>query len=158
MKASTKPKKPANTAFYLNDILRMEDFSRESIEEVLQTASRMEKLAPEQKGHILSGKIVATLFFEPSTRTRLSFESATYRLGGQVIGFADSKNTSLAKGESFADTIRMIDDYADVLVIRHSREEAAEEAARISFKPVINAGDGTHQHPTQALLDLYTIR
>jgi len=106
----------------------------------------------------LSGKIVATAFFEPSTRTRLSFTAAAYKLGAEVLGFDTAASTSVAKGESLEDTIRMISSYADVIVLRHPEVGAAERAAAVSTVPVINAGDGTGQHPTQSMMDLYTIR
>jgi aspartate carbamoyltransferase catalytic subunit len=108
--------------------------------------------------HTLDGKIMATLFFEPSTRTRLSFESAMYRYGGNCIGFAEPKVTSVEKGENLADTVRVVESYADVLVIRHPLEGAARLAAEFASVPVINAGTGAEEHPTQAMLDLYTIR
>ena len=106
----------------------------------------------------LEGKILGTLFFEPSTRTRLSFEAAMHRLGGRVIGFASAEGTSVEKGETLADTVRMAEAYSDALVLRHPNEGAARLAAEFSRKPVINAGDGAGQHPTQTLLDLYTDR
>ena len=108
--------------------------------------------------HILDGKIMATLFFEPSTRTRLSFESAMYRFGGNCIGFAEPKVASVQKGENLADTVRTVENYADVLIIRHPLEGAARLAAEFASVPVINAGTGAEEHPTQAMLDLYTIR
>jgi aspartate carbamoyltransferase catalytic subunit len=107
---------------------------------------------------MLRGKILATAFFEPSTRTRLSFESAMYRLGGTCVGFADPKAAAVEKGENLADTVRVVENYADVLVIRHPLEGAARLAAEFASVPVINAGSGAEEHPTQALLDLYTIR
>ncbi len=107
---------------------------------------------------MLRGKIMATLFFEPSTRTRLSFESAMTRLGGTALGFAEPKGTSVEKGENLADTVRVVENYADLLVVRHPLEGAARMAAEFSKMPVINAGSGAEEHPTQALLDLYTIR
>ncbi len=107
---------------------------------------------------MLHGKIMATLFFEPSTRTRLSFESAMTRLGGTALGFAEPKGTSVEKGENLADTVRVVENYADLLVVRHPLEGAARMAAEFSKVPVINAGSGAEEHPTQALLDLYTIR
>src|SRR5437879_10100977 len=107
---------------------------------------------------MLRGKIMATLFFEASTRTRLSFESAMSRLGGTSLGFSETKGTSVEKGENLADTVRVVENYADVLVVRHPLEGAARMAAEFSKIPVINAGSGAEEHPTQALLDLYTIR
>jgi len=108
--------------------------------------------------HGLDGKIMATLFFEPSTRTRLSFESAMYRYGGKCLGFAEPKVASVQKGENLADTVRVVESYADVLVIRHQLEGAARLAAEFASIPVINAGTGAEEHPTQAMLDLYTMR
>jgi aspartate carbamoyltransferase catalytic subunit len=139
------------------DIVSIRDFSREEIDYVLQMTDVVEPMA--RKGsHALDGKIMATLFFEPSTRTRLSFESAMYRYGGKCIGFAEPKGTSVEKGENLADTVRVVESYADVLVIRHSLEGAARLAAEFASVPVINAGTGAEEHPTQALLDLYTLR
>ncbi|MCI9405987.1 MAG: aspartate carbamoyltransferase [Oscillospiraceae bacterium] len=133
------------------------DFTAEQLEDLFCLADRI-IARPDQYAHSCSGKILATLFFEPSTRTRLSFEAAMERLGGKVLGFADSASSSATKGESIADTIRMISCYADIAAIRHPAEGAAHVAALHSFIPVINAGDGGHQHPTQTLTDLYTIR
>ncbi len=137
------------------DIISIRDFSVEEIEYLLETASMLESRKPEP---LLEGKILATLFFEPSTRTRLSFESAMRRLGGEVIGFSRPSGTSVAKGESLVDTIRTVESYADIIVIRHPREGSARLAGEVSSKPIINAGDGSNQHPTQTLLDLYTIK
>lgn len=139
------------------DIVSIKDFSREEIDYVLQMTDVVEPMA--KKGsHSLDGKIMATLFFEPSTRTRLSFESAMYRLGGKCLGFAEPKVASVEKGENLADTVRVVESYADVLVIRHSLEGAARLAAEFASVPVINAGTGAEEHPTQAMLDLYTMR
>ncbi len=141
------------------DVISIRDFSREDIEFVLKTAERLERELKE-KGHLdyATGKILATLFFEPSTRTRLSFESAMHRLGGSVIGFSEASSTSVRKGESLRDTIKTVEQYSDVIVIRHPKEGAARLAAEVADIPVINAGDGSNQHPTQTLLDLYTIK
>ena len=139
------------------DIVSIKDFSREEIDYVLKTTDFLEPMA--RKGsHGLDGKIMATLFFEPSTRTRLSFESAMYRHGGNCIGFAEPKVSSVEKGENLADTVRVVESYADILVIRHPLEGAARLAADFASVPVINAGTGAEEHPTQAMLDLYTIR
>ncbi len=139
------------------DIVSIKDFSRAEIDYVLEKTDAVEPIA--KKGsHALDGKIMATLFFEPSTRTRLSFESAMYRYGGNCIGFAEPKVTSVEKGENLADTVRVVESYADVLVIRHPLEGAARLAAEFASVPVINAGTGAEEHPTQAMLDLYTIR
>jgi aspartate carbamoyltransferase catalytic subunit len=138
------------------DIVSIKDFSREEIDYILKTAASMEPIA-RSGSEMLHGKILATLFFEPSTRTRLSFEAAMNKLGGTSIGFAEPKVAAIKKGENLADTIRVVENYADVLVLRHPLEGAARLAAEFSDVPVINAGSGAEEHPTQALLDLYTI-
>jgi len=139
------------------DVVSIKDFSRDEIDYVLKMTDSVEPMA--RKGsHTLDGKIMATLFFEPSTRTRLSFESAMYRSGGNCVGFAEPKVASVQKGENLADTVRVVESYADVLVIRHPLEGAARLAAEFASVPVINAGTGAEEHPTQAMLDLYTIR
>jgi len=139
------------------DIVSIKDFSREEIDFVLQMTDVVEPMA-KNGSHGLDGKIMATLFFEPSTRTRLSFESAMYRYGGKCLGFAEPKVASVQKGENLADTVRVVESYADVLVIRHQLEGAARLAAEFASIPVINAGTGAEEHPTQAMLDLYTMR
>ena len=128
--------------------------SREKIEYLIQMAQEFER-QPNRK--ILDGRVVATLFFEPSTRTRLSFETAANRLGARVIGFADPKVTSGTKGETLKDTIMMVSNYADVIIMRHYLEGAAQYASEIAPVPIMNAGDGANQHPSQTMLDLYTI-
>ncbi len=141
------------------DIVSIRDLSREEIEGILDRAQRMIPYAEGKKTlRSLSEKIVAMAFFEPSTRTRLSFEAAVHRLGGDCLTIADAGGTSLRKGESLYDTIRMLSSYADAIVIRHPNEGSARLAARASDRPVINAGDGAGQHPTQTLLDLATMR
>ncbi|MEM3579437.1 MAG: aspartate carbamoyltransferase [Candidatus Bathyarchaeia archaeon] len=138
------------------DIISIRDFSREEIDYILKIANTMEPLA--QKGSdMLEGKILATLFFEPSTRTRLSFEAAMHKLGGSTIGFAEAEIASVRKGENLADTVRTVENYADVIAIRHPLEGAARLAAEFAKVPIINGGSGAEEHPTQALLDLYTI-
>jgi len=138
------------------DIISIRDFLREEIDYVLKIASTMEPLA--HKGSdMLKGKILATLFFEPSTRTRLSFEAAMHKLGGSTIGFAETEIASVRKGENLADTVRTVENYADVIAIRHPLEGAARLAAEFAKVPIINGGSGAEEHPTQALLDLYTI-
>jgi len=124
--------------------------------ELFEMAKYMEKFA-KSRVDFLRGKVMATAFFEPSTRTRLSFEVAMKRLGGDVIGFGSAEGTSVEKGETLADTIRMLDAYADVIVIRHKYEGAAKLAAEVAESPVVNGGDGAYNHPTQAMLDVYTI-
>jgi len=144
---------------YGKDILRTDLLSDEELELILSTAARFESvLKAGGRLNNMEGQILATLFFEPSTRTRLSFETAMRRLGGQVITVADPKTSSAAKGESLADSMRTVEGYADVIVIRHPQKGSAQEAADAVAVPVINAGDGTGQHPTQALLDVYTIQ
>ena len=140
------------------DIISIKDFSKKEIDYILEYAKKMIPYAKGEKYiDALKGKILSSLFFEPSTRTRLSFESAMNRLGGRSIGFADPSATSQKKGESLADTIRMADAYSDIIVIRHPQEGAARLAAEFAEAPVLNAGDGAGHHPTQCLLDLFTI-
>lgn len=133
------------------------DFTTEELDKLFDLASDIEK-DPQKYAHACDGKILATCFYEPSTRTRLSFESAMLRLGGQVLGFSDAASSSASKGESVSDTIRVISGYADICAMRHPKEGAPMVAAERSGIPVINAGDGGHQHPTQTLTDLLTIR
>lgn len=133
------------------------DFSVEEIDQLLSLASDIEHHLS-QYAHVCDGKILATLFYEPSTRTRLSFESAMLHLGGSVLGFSSANSSSAAKGESVADTIRTVSCYADIAAMRHPKEGSALVASMASNIPVINAGDGGHQHPTQTLTDLMTIR
>lgn len=135
-------------------LVSINDYSKEEILDILLLASEFEK-NPNQKS--LEGKIIATLFFEPSTRTRLSFETAVNRLRGRIIGFSDVATSSSVKGETLHDTIRMVASYADAIVMRHPLEGAARYASEISPVPVVNAGDGANQHPSQTLLDLYSI-
>ncbi len=141
------------------DLVSIRDLSREEIEEILAASRKMIPYAEGSKvSHSLADKIVAMAFFEPSTRTRLSFESAVHRLGGSCVTIADASVTSMRKGESLHDTIRMLSSYADAIVIRHPSEGSARLAARASDRPVLNAGDGAGQHPTQTLLDLATMQ
>lgn len=136
-------------------IVSITDYSKEQILSILDHATTFEA-NPNQ--NILNGKVAATLFFEPSTRTRLSFETAVNRLGGRVIGFSDASTSSSSKGETLNDTIRMVANYADIIIMRHFLEGAARYASEVSNVPVINAGDGSNQHPTQTMLDLFSIR
>jgi len=138
------------------DIISIKDFTREEIDYILTVAGDMEPIA-KSTSDMLRGKILATLFFEPSTRTRLSFEAAMHKLGGDAIGFAEPEIASVKKGENLADTMRVVENYADVIAVRHPLEGAARLAAEFASIPVINAGSGAEEHPTQALLDLYTI-
>ncbi len=137
-----------------SSLVSISDISKEEILRLLQQASYFEE-NPNQK--ILDGKVVATLFFEPSTRTRLSFETAVNRLGGRVIGFSDASTTSSSKGESLKDTIKMVSNYVDLIIMRHYLEGAARYATEVTDVPIINAGDGANQHPSQTMLDLYSI-
>lgn len=136
-------------------LISINDYSREEILRVLDLAVDFEQ---NPSRDILSGKVIATLFFEPSTRTRLSFESAVSRLGGKIIGFSDSASSSATKGESLKDTIKTVCNYSDLIVMRHPIEGSARYASEVASVPIINAGDGANQHPTQTLLDLYSIR
>ncbi len=137
-----------------NSLVTIADHSREKLEYLIRMSAEFEK---HPNRSLLSGKIVATLFFEPSTRTRLSFETAASRLGAKIIGFADPKVTSGTKGETLKDTIMMVSSYADVIVMRHHLEGAARYASEVSPVPILNAGDGANQHPSQTMLDLYSI-
>ncbi len=140
----------------MRSIIDITDLSVAEIDQLLATAQDM-IAAPEKYAHVCQGKKLATLFFEPSTRTRLSFEAAMYELGGHVLGFSDPKSSSASKGESVADTARIVSCYADIIAMRHPKEGAALVAATHAGVPVINAGDGGHCHPTQTLADLLTI-
>ena len=140
------------------DIISLERLSDEEIEYILKKAEGHEASLRKGGSALCKGKVLASLFFEPSTRTRLSFESAMHRLGGGVLGFAEAKGTSTSKGENLADSIRTVESYCDVIAMRHPVEGSAKLAAQVSNVPIINGGDGAHSHPTQTLLDLYTIR
>ncbi|TLD41302.1 MAG: Aspartate carbamoyltransferase [Candidatus Jettenia ecosi] len=142
-------------SFKQRDIISIRHFNKEELLYILDLAKQMERTTYTDT---LKDKILASLFFEPSTRTRLSFESAMQRLGGMVIGFADSGITSVAKGESLRDSVKIIEGYCDIIVLRHYLEGSAQLAADVVNIPVINAGDGANQHPTQTFLDLYTIQ
>jgi len=144
------------SGFRGRDVISILDFSRSELEELFELAEEIEVRGV--GGKPLEGKVMALAFFEPSTRTRLSFETAMKRLGGETIGFTSEEAISVAKGESFIDTIRMLDSYADIIVVRHRYDGAAKLAAEIAENPVINAGDGKQHHPTQAMLDIYTIK
>ena len=138
-----------------NGLVSITDYSKEDILRILDVAAQFES-NPNTK--LLEGKLVATLFFEPSTRTRLSFETAVNRLGGRVIGFSDAATSSSSKGESLKDTSKMVSNYVDLIIMRHPVEGAARYASEVASVPVINAGDGANQHPTQTMLDLYSIK
>lgn len=137
------------------DIISMRDLSKEEILHILDTARYLEE---NPQAELMKGRVVSTLFFEPSTRTRLSFWSAAQRLGAQVLGFDSPDGTSAKKGESLTDTIRMASSYSDIIVMRHPNDGAARLASEVSKVPILNAGDGSNQHPSQTLLDLYTIQ
>ena len=135
-------------------LVNIDDYSREDIFRILESAARFKQ---QPNRDLLQGKVCATLFFEPSTRTRLSFETAVNRLRGRIIGFSDAATSSSTKGESLKDTIMMVSNYADLIIMRHHLEGSARYASEISPVPVVNAGDGSNQHPTQTMLDLFTI-
>lgn len=136
-------------------LISITDYTKDEYLRIMELAADFET-NPNQK--LLEGKVVASLFFEPSTRTRLSFETAINRLGGRIVGFSDSSSSSVTKGETLHDTIKMVSNYADLIVMRHPLEGSARYASEVSGIPVINAGDGANQHPTQTLLDLYSIK
>lgn len=145
--------------FKLKNIISIKDFEREDIEYILDEASKLEDVAKSKEiSEELKGKLLGLMFFEPSTRTKISFETAMKRLGGECIGFENSGSSSVSKGESIADTAKMFEGYSDALVIRHELEGVSKFISDIVDVPVINAGDGAGQHPTQTLLDLYTIK
>ena len=137
-----------------HDFVTIADLSKEKIMYLLEMAQEFKKYPNRE---LLKGKVVATLFFEPSTRTRLSFETAANRLGARVIGFSDAKASSVSKGDTLKDTVLMVSNYADVIVMRHYVEGAAQYASEVAPVPIVNAGDGAHMHPSQCLLDLYSI-
>jgi len=138
-------------------LVSIHDYSKTDYLRIMDLAEEFER-NPRNYGNLLTGKVVATLFFEPSTRTRLSFESAVQRLGGRIIGFADSSSSSVSKGETLKDTIKTVSQYSDLIVMRHPIEGSARWASEVSDVPIVNAGDGANQHPTQCLLDLYTMK
>jgi aspartate carbamoyltransferase catalytic subunit len=145
--------------FNLKNIISIKDFSKRDIEYILKLAEEMEPIARSQeKSSVLSGYILGMLFYEASTRTRLSFETAMKRLGGSTVGFAEAETSSVVKGENLTDTVRIVGEYTDAIVIRHNMEGTARYVSELVDVPVINAGDGAGQHPTQTLLDLYTMK
>ncbi len=146
-------------SFSLKNVISIKDFSKEDINFILKQAKELEPIARSQEMcQTMAGKILGMMFYEPSTRTRLSFETSMKRLGGGVIGFAEAGASSVTKGETLSDTARMVSEYADALVVRHNLEGAARFVSDVVDVPVINAGDGAGQHPTQTLLDLYTMQ
>ena len=144
--------------FYQKDIISIKDFDKEKLEKIFVSTDKIMKLNPAERREICKGKTLAYLFYEPSTRTRLSFDSAIASVGGNSLGISDITSSSAQKGESLADTVRIMSIYSDVLVLRHTLDGSSRFAAEISEKPVINAGSGTEEHPTQAIQDLYTIK
>jgi aspartate carbamoyltransferase catalytic subunit len=147
-----------NNTFFQKDIVSVRDFDKKKFEEVFQATDKIIDMNPNERRELGRGKTLGYLFFEPSTRTRLSFEAAMASLGGTSLGIADASSSSAKKGESLADTVRIMSLYSDVVVLRHPLDGSSRFAAEISEKPLINAGSGTEEHPTQAILDLYTIR
>ncbi len=144
--------------FYQKDIISIKDFDKEKLEKIFASTDKIMKLNPAERREICKGKTLAYLFYEPSTRTRLSFDSAIASVGGNSLGISNITSSSAQKGESLADTVRIMSIYSDVLVLRHTLDGSSRFAAEISEKPVINAGSGTEEHPTQAIQDLYTIK
>jgi len=144
--------------FYQKDIISIKEFDKEKLEKIFVATDKMMKLNPAERREICKGKTLAHLFYEPSTRTRLSFDSAIASVGGNSLGISDITSSSTQKGESLADTVRMLSIYSDILVLRHTLDGSSRFAAEISPKPVINAGSGTEEHPTQAIQDLFTIK
>jgi aspartate carbamoyltransferase catalytic subunit len=143
--------------FFDRDIVSIKDFTKDDLEVVFDATDKVSRLKPSQRGELGKGRTLGYIFYEPSTRTRMSFEAAMASLGGASIGIADLKSSSVEKGESLADTIRIIDLYSDVIVLRHPMDGSSRFAAELSQNPIINAGSGSEEHPTQALLDLYTM-
>jgi aspartate carbamoyltransferase catalytic subunit len=143
--------------FFRRDILSMKDLAREELELLFETTEKLLEMRYRERVALGEGRILGIMFFEPSTRTRLSFESAMASIGGISVGFSETRTTSMEKGESLADTVRVVEANSDVLVLRHPMEGAARFAAEIASKPIISGGAGTEEHPTQAMLDLYTI-
>jgi aspartate carbamoyltransferase catalytic subunit len=147
---------PSNS-FYDRDIVSIKDFTKDDLEFIFAATDTVSKLRPAERSELGKGRTLGYIFYEPSTRTRMSFEAAMASLGGSSIGISDLKSSSVEKGESLADTIRIIDLYSDVIVLRHPLDGSSRFAAELSQNPIINAGSGSEEHPTQALLDLYTI-
>lgn len=145
-------------SFSQKDVISIRDFSKDDLDQIYSKTDEIIEMSSEQRREIARGKTLGYLFFEPSTRTRLSFQSAMALLGGTSFGFADSTSSSIQKGESLADTVKIMSGYADAIVLRHSLDGSSKFAAEVSDKPIINGGSGTEEHPTQAIQDLYTIR
>src|ERR687896_558156 len=147
----------SNNYLFDRDIVSIRDFSRQELEYVFNATDKISTLKPSEKSILGNGRILGYIFYEPSTRTRMSFEAAMASLGGSSIGIFDPKSSSIEKGESLSDTIRIMDLYSDVLVLRHTLDGSSRFAIELAQKPIINAGSGSEEHPTQAMLDLYTI-
>src|SRR5437773_10069889 len=152
-----KPRDMPTDHFFNRDIVSIKDFSRQDLEYIFDYTDRVRALRPNEKAELGKGRTLGYIFYEPSTRTRMSFEAAMASLGGSSIGIFDPKSSSVEKGESLADTIRIMDLYSDVIVLRHPLDGSSRFAAELSQNPIINAGSGSEEHPTQALLDMYTI-
>jgi aspartate carbamoyltransferase catalytic subunit len=148
----------ANNSFYKKDIVSIKDFTRQDLEFIFYITDKISTLRPKEKIELGKGRILGYIFYEPSTRTRMSFEAAMASLGGSSIGIFDPRSSSIEKGESLADTIRTMDLYSDVIVLRHPLDGSSRFAGELSRNPIINAGSGSEEHPTQAMLDLYTIK
>src|ERR671925_2011589 len=147
----------SNNHLYNQDIVSIKDFTKQDLEFVFSSTDKISTLKPSEKSILGNGRILGYIFYEPSTRTRMSFEAAMASLGGSSIGIFDPKSSSIEKGESLSDTIRIMDLYSDVLVLRHTLDGSSRFAIELAQKPIINAGSGSEEHPTQAMLDLYTI-
>ncbi len=147
-----------SNTFFQKDIVSVRDFDKSKFEEIFQATDKIIDMNPNERRELARGKTLGYLFFEPSTRTRLSFEAAMASLGGVSLGISDASSSSAKKGESLADTVRIMSLYSDVVILRHPLDGSSRFAAEVSEKPLINAGSGTEEHPTQAILDLYTIR
>src|SRR2546426_9022113 len=152
-----KPRDMPTDHFFNRDIVSIKDFSRQDLEYIFDCTDRVSALRPNEKAELGKGRTLGYIFYEPSTRTRMSFEAAMASLGGSSIGIFDPKSSSVEKGESLADTIRIMDLYSDVIVLRHPLDGSSRFASELSNNPIINAGSGSEEHPTQALLDMYTI-
>src|ERR671935_2530665 len=146
-----------NNHLYNQDIVSIKDFTKQDLEFIFSTTDKINGLKPNEKSELGKGRTLGYIFYEPSTRTRMSFEAAMASLGGSSIGIFDPKSSSIEKGESLADTIRIIDLYSDVIILRHPLDGSSRFAGELSKNPIINAGSGSEEHPTQAMLDLYTI-
>lgn len=148
----------SKNCLYDRDVVSIRDFSRQDLEYIFSATDKISSLQPNEKSKLGKGRILGYIFYEPSTRTRMSFEAAMASLGGSSIGIFDPKSSSIEKGESLADTIRIMDLYSDIIVLRHTLDGSSRFAGELSQNPIINAGSGSEEHPTQAMLDLYTVK